>query len=184
MPLQATFSHDRSSCVEPLFHGEQSLTVHNLRAPRTRPPLLGGIREQFQRCRINAITQPGRCRPVIEDMAQMRRATRAAYLHPHHAVTAIRQLTNRITGDRLPVTGPATTGIKFRLGTKQWCLATDTAIQASCLGCPILPRERRLGAALPAYPELLGGQFAAPLIFTLLHRPAGLIVHQHRSCRP
>src|SRR3712207_2244207 len=64
---------------------------------------------------------------------------------------------------------PARARIVLRLGPKERCAASDTAINAFLLIIPILPRKGPLRAVLPGDPILLGGELLAPFFFGLLY---------------
>src|ERR1700756_979710 len=68
---------------------------------------------QFQRGRIDAVAQPGRGGPVLEDVAEMAVALRAQHFGPDHAVAQIAFLVDMGLRRRLGKARPATAGIEF-----------------------------------------------------------------------
>src|SRR6202044_946126 len=90
-------------------------------APFSSRPLpaksrLGGL--ECQGCRVDAIAQPRRRRPVVKDVAQVRITPFAGYRHTH-APAVVFGFRNVLFGDRLPEARPAGTGIELRLRRKQ-----------------------------------------------------------------
>ncbi len=67
-----------------------------------------------------------------------------------HTVAAVFAAGNRFFGKRLPVTGPARTGIELGFGTEQRRITADTMIDARGLCIPVLARERCFSAMLAA----------------------------------
>src|SRR5581483_4902228 len=69
---------------------------------------LGGRpRDEAERNAIHAVAEPGRLRPVVEDMAEMSLAEAARHLGAGHAEAVVGGLDYILLGDRLPEARPA-----------------------------------------------------------------------------
>jgi len=134
----------------------------------------GLFRNQFQRCRIDAISQACRLRPIGEHMAEVGITAGTADFDTQHTVAAVFAAGNPLFGRRVPITGPARAGIELGFGTEQRRITADTMIDAGCLCIPVLARERRFSAMLAADGILFIIQqfsqlFPAEYLFTVCH---------------
>jgi hypothetical protein len=129
--------------------------------------LLG--RFQLDRYRVDAVAQPGRRRPVVEDVAEMASAVRAGDLRPLHEEGAVDVLRHRRVLGRGVEAGPPAVGVELGLGLEQLGAAARAQVNAWGRGLPVLTRERPLGDLLPQDVVLGRGQVAPPLRLCLLH---------------
>ena len=74
---------------------------------------------EIQRRRVDAVAQPGRPRPVGEQVAEVGVAARAQHLGAAHAVRFVDPLRHRRLVDRRMEAGPAGSRIELRRGTEQ-----------------------------------------------------------------
>src|ERR1700722_4414900 len=79
----------------------------------------GLFRLQFQRRRIDAVTQTSGTGTVLEDGAEMAVALRAQYLGPHHAVADVAFLVDMAVHGRRREARPAASGIELGVGFEQ-----------------------------------------------------------------
>ena len=122
-------------------------------------------RLQNQRGRVDAIAQPSRLWSVRKDMAQMRPAagTQRLGARPHQQA-AIFFGRDGVSADRLPVAGPARTGIELGIGGKQRSVTADAMIRPGRFRSVIFPGERALGPRALGDVELQLGQTPAQLV--------------------
>src|SRR5271168_1376240 len=113
----------------------------DFRGPAARP-LKTLFRLELQRGRIDAVTQSGRPRAVLEHMAEMAVATGAKHLGADHAVGHIALLVDVTFGCRLGEAWPAAAGIELGIGLKQRLTAAGTDIGAGALLMLVLAGER------------------------------------------
>jgi hypothetical protein len=128
--------------------------------------LLGFLLE-IQGRGVDAITQAGRRRPVVGDVAEMGAAATATDLRADHSVTAIGFGIDVALGDRLVEARPTGAGIELGLRIEQLLPAADARVNALAVVVPVLAGKDRLGAFAAGNLELLGGQLSSPLIFRL-----------------
>lgn len=102
-------------------------------------------------------------------MPQVRAAIAAKQLDPAHAKTVIRALNNVGFIEFGVETGPATTGIEFTVRAKQRVATTYTMIMPPLPALIVFTSERRFGACLPGYAELLRCQLFLPLLLGLAY---------------
>jgi hypothetical protein len=78
---------------------------------------------------INAVPEPGRGRPIFEDMAQMPATLAAVGFRPNHSETAVRRGLNRALewGEKAGPSGPA---LELALSFEERLPAADTAESA------------------------------------------------------
>src|SRR4051812_35405916 len=127
----------------------------------------GRPRQEAQRNAVHAVTEPGRLRPVVEDVAEMRFAKRAGYLGAGHAEAGVVGREHVLLGDRLPEARPAGAGIILGVGDEERVVATDAAIEAGRMVVPIGAGEGRLGALLAGHAEGERRKELLPLGFAL-----------------
>ena len=68
---------------------------------------------KLEGCRVHAVTQARRRRPVVEQMAQVGTASRAENFRPHHEEGPVRGGSDILRGNRSGKTGPPSARIKF-----------------------------------------------------------------------
>src|SRR4051795_13132173 len=81
--------------------------------------LLVVLRHEVERQAVHAEALPGRCGPVIEDVAQVRAASGAADLGPDHPVTAVDDELDRLCHRWLGEARPATARLELRRRVEQ-----------------------------------------------------------------
>ena len=101
----------------------------------------------MQRCRIHAVAQAGRRRPVVEDVAQVGIAAAAQRLDANHAEAAVLALHDVGGGDRLPEARPAGAGIELGGRVEQGGVAADAAVHAAGMVVVVGAAERAFGTA-------------------------------------
>ena len=82
-------------------------------------------------------------------MAKVRVALAADNFHSDHAVAMIGYLLNDPVGERLEIAWPAAACVKFVVGVKQGCLATDAVVLPLIPVVPVGPCEGWLGVLKP-----------------------------------
>lgn len=102
---------------------------------------------ELQRQRVHAVTQTGRTWAVVEDVAEVALATRAAHFGAQHAETGVAEFDHIVPGNRLPEARPARAGIEFGGVVVQRRGATRAAIKAARRWTFVLSAESGLGAA-------------------------------------
>src|SRR3954470_22637351 len=112
------FNHHAPSC--------QSATV----ASMTR--LLRALFE-FEGDAVQAIAQAGRCRAVIEDVAEMRTATRAKHFVAFHPEAAVFHTRDDSRNEWLCETGPARAGFELGIAGEQWRVAAGAMENAAAM---------------------------------------------------
>src|SRR2546421_3838785 len=143
--------------------------VRTIRRPR------GLLGVELDRRAVDAVAQPGRLRPVVEDVAQVPTAVRARDLGPDHEVRVVRRLLDgRALGRGIKARPPAV-GVELGLGLEQLRPAARAQVGARRLGVPVLAGEGSLGSLLTQHVVLGRGQISLPLgcallDFALLHR--------------
>src|SRR5665213_2286513 len=101
--------------------------------------------------RVHAIAKAGRLRPIIEDVTQMRIATRTGNRgarYEHGRVADLRHIEFR---DRLPEARPAGAGIEFGPGVVERGVAADAAIESVTFRLRIFAGEGLFGISLARY---------------------------------
>src|ERR1700733_3527392 len=124
---------------------------------------------EVQGHRVHAVAQPGRPRPVIEDVTQVRVTAPARYggaLHSQAVVTALHDV---LLGDRLPEAGPAGAGIELGARVEQLRAAADAGIQSIGVILVIRAAEGWLGPLVARDGIGQQRQLLAPLRIGLPH---------------
>lgn len=114
---------------------------------------------------VDAVAKSSRCRAIIENMAEMGITVLTTNLGPIHAMTVISMMGYGIDIDKGIKAGPAATGIKLGFRFEKGRTTTDTGVGTVILLVDIGPGERRFGASLAGYIELLFSQLLSPLSF-------------------
>src|SRR3989344_306114 len=73
------------------------------------------LRHEIEGHRVYAIPFPGRLRPVVENMAEMRAAVRALHLHAAHEMAVIFLQRHIALVHDVIEAGPASSGLEFRV---------------------------------------------------------------------
>src|SRR6476469_10858710 len=81
-------------------------------------------RLELQRNAIQAVTKAGRCRAVIEDMTEMRAASRAKNFVAFHPEAVVFHGRDDSGNERLRKTGPTGSGFEFGVAREQRRIAT------------------------------------------------------------
>src|SRR6201996_7739355 len=137
-----------------------------------RNPIFGGprgrlFRIELQRRRIDAVTQSGRPRAVLEHMAEMTIAARAQHFGADHAVAHVAFLVDTAFGCRLGEARPAAAGIELGIGLEQRLSAAGADIGARAMLMLVFAGEGPFGRLLAQHRVLHRRQFLAPLGFAL-----------------
>ena len=94
----------------------------------------------------------------MENMAEVGIAPAADHFGSLHAKAIVLEKGDVVFIHRFPKTRPASTGIEFSLGIKQWLAATDALKDALGLRVPVSPRESAFRTLSPRNPKLFRGQ--------------------------
>src|SRR6185312_212286 len=95
---------------------------------RNRSSRLFGL--ERQRCRVEAVAQAGRRRPILEDMAEMGFAAAAQDFGAGHEEAAVGFGCHALGADRRREARPARARIEFRAGIEQFLAAADAGVDA------------------------------------------------------
>ena len=101
-------------------------------------------------------------RSVVEDVAKMRMAFRAANFRAHHPMRTVFENLDRARQGPCE-TGPAGTRVVLRLAVEQLIAARRAAVQTIIVGVDIFAGKCALSARFPQDVILVGGQFLTPL---------------------
>src|SRR5690606_20408723 len=104
---------------------------------------------------------------VVEHVAQVRPAARAAHLGADHPVTAVGEELDAVARERAEEARPPAVRVELRVGAEQLVAARATRVDADALLVEQLARPGALGARLPQDGVLLRGQLGAPLLVGL-----------------
>ena len=99
---------------------------------------------QIQRQGVDAVALPGRLRPVVEDVAEVRPAVLAEDFRPAHEETVVGVKLDRLQVGRLVKARPPGTRFELGLRTEQLGAAGGATIGAVGLGMDVFARERPL----------------------------------------
>jgi len=136
---------------------------------------------EVQSIAVHAIAQAGGRGAVVEHVAKMGVALRAAYLRARHGIGLVLVQANGVIVHRSIEAWPSRAGIVFGLGGEKRAAAGHAAIEAFALVVPIGAGEGTLGAVLARDVILLGRQVLAPLLVGFLDLWAGLASHHYIS---
>src|SRR2546423_4323731 len=125
------------------------------------------LRLELDRSRVDAVTEPGGVRAVVEDVAQVAAALRARDLRSDHEVAAVGVLLDRGGRGRGVEARPAAVSVELGVRDEQLGAAAGAPVQPGRSRVPVLARERPLGALLPQNLVLLRGPLPPPLRFRL-----------------
>src|SRR5215207_3641509 len=106
---------------------------------------------------------PSLLRPVIEDVAEVRVAARAAYLGADHPVRAVLNELYGLRRDGFGEARPAGARVVLRPAVKEQVAAGGAVVEASFVGVHVRTRERELGRRLAQDGVLLRREPLAPL---------------------
>ena len=135
-----------------------------------RPTLVALLaRHELKRQALHAVTQTGRSRSVIEDMAQVTLTTGADILGAVPAKFVIRHIKHVTFLDWLPKTRPTGAGLVFGFGIEQRKLARGAYKGPFALLVEEGTGERAFGACLAENMKLFGGKPRPPLCDGFLH---------------
>src|ERR1043166_5043867 len=130
-----------------------------------------------QRRGVDAVTQAGGFRPVIENMAEMRVAAGATDFVARHEMTGVSFDPDGFLGYRLIETRPAGAALEFRVRAEQRCAAAHTAIDTGLVIVPQLAGEGDFRTPFAGYSELFRRQLLPPFLFRLVD-----FLHGDDSC--
>src|SRR6266516_1215432 len=152
---------------------------------------------QVQCCRVDAVAQAGRPRPVGKHVTEMPTAIRAHDLCADHSERLVALLVDRLVTRRRREGRPAATGVVLRLGAEKLRAAARTPVGASLEHVIVFARKRGFRALFAEDVVLLGIELRAPLGFGLLdfcyHTPSigssiqscwSAIHYASEGCRP
>lgn len=114
---------------------------------------------QYQRRRVDAITQSGGLWSVRKNVTEVGGALLATHFIADHAVRSV-AVDADVAGRSLPKTRPTGAGIKLVRRIEQGSATTHAAICTRVVAIPIRAGKRWLGAALAAHSILLRCQRA------------------------
>src|SRR5687768_3504490 len=123
--------------------------------------LSGGY--EFQRHRIDAVSQSRRLRTIVEDVTEMRAAAFAKDLGPRFAETIVHLILDILPLNDLEKTRPTGTGIELMLRAKQMQTARTACVYSWFLVVGQLAGIRALGALLSKNVKRFGRKNLPPL---------------------
>src|SRR3990167_2935653 len=135
-----------------------------------------GLGHEVDGCRVDAVALAGGLGAVVEDMAQVGAAVRAAHFHPHHAVAGVGDALDAAGFDVLAPAGPAAAGVELGVALKQHLPAAHAAVGAVLPVVPVAAGEGTLGGGLARHLVLHRVELGAPLGLALAHRVARVVV--------
>src|ERR1700692_2284171 len=103
------------------------------------------FRLQFERRRVDAVTQSGRAGTIVEHMPEVAVATRAQYFGSDHAVADVALLVDMALRRGCGKARPAATGIELGVGFKQRLSGAGTGIGAGPVLMLVFAGERPFG---------------------------------------
>src|SRR5438552_7617054 len=121
---------------------------------------LAGV--EIERHAVQAIAQPGRLRPVLEDMAEMPAAAAAMHLGAGHEEAAVGIGLDPVL-ERRREARPAGTAVELGAGVEQGLAAAGAVIDPGAVLLVERAHPGALGAVLAQHPVLLGREAPAPL---------------------
>ena len=101
-------------------------------------------------------------------MSQMRAAAVTRDFSTDHAMAGIAMLIDNLTGEWTGEAGPATAGVVFVIGVKQFGLAAAAMVDAAVMAIPVLAGEGGFGAFLAGDAVFVWGEFTLPFEFGFL----------------
>src|SRR6185437_3021183 len=113
---------------------------------------------ELQRGAVEAVAQPCRLWPIVEQVAEVAAALGAVNLGPTHVVARVDVGFHGIGSQRSEEARPARTGIELRVRVEQRLAAAHALVHAVLLGVPVLAGEGPFGALLAGDSELFGGE--------------------------
>ena len=93
-------------------------------------PFRLGPRNKPQRCRIHAVAEMRRLRPVIENVSEVSVTLGAGNCGADHAVGQVSLLRDVFLGDRRPETRPARSRVEFRRRVEQRVVTANAAVDS------------------------------------------------------
>src|ERR1700704_5467746 len=116
---------------------------------------------EFQRKAVHAVAQPGRLRPIVEDVTEMAAAAAAVNFGPQHPEGPVFGLADGVI-ERLVKARPAGAALEFRLRGEQRQIAAGAGEDALAMFLEQWARSRAFGALLAQDLVLLRRQLRAP----------------------
>src|SRR5438105_463874 len=118
---------------------------------------------EIERDAVQAIAQPGRLRPVLENMAEMPAAAAAMHLGAGHEEAAVGVGLHPVL-ERRREARPAGAAVELGAGIEQRLAAAGAVIDPGAVLLVERARPGALGTVLAQHPVLLGRQAPAPLL--------------------
>lgn len=125
---------------------------------------------EIQHYSVDAIPEPCRGRPVVEDMTEMRFASAAFDLRPIHPIGMIGQIDHAAFANRFIETRPAATAFELGVAPEEGIAAGRTIVGADLM---ILLQRTAVGplrSLLPGDIVYVLRQYVLPLIVGQVHR--------------
>ena len=117
---------------------------------------------ELKRHRINAVAEAGRPRSIIKNMTKMCVATTASHFGSSHSRWQIDYCSDFCICRWFEKTWPASSGIKFGAGLKEFVVTTDASVSTILIAVVVLATKWRLGASLATYVILLISKISTP----------------------
>src|SRR6516225_3259248 len=124
---------------------------------------------KVERRSIHAITQPGRLRAVVENVAEVAAAAAAVHFGAGHEKAAVGLRLDRLL-DRRRKARPAGSAVELGVGGEQRLAATGTMVDAFAVLLVERARSSTLGAVVTQDPILRRRQLAPPLLLAQYDR--------------
>jgi len=128
---------------------------------------LGGF--EIQRGRIDAVTLPGGCRTVVEEMPKVGATMGAHDLGPHHEMTRVFNSADSPFIHRIPETGPTASCIKLRVRCEEFLATADAGVHPFAGNVPVFAGERPFCSFFTRYSILFGSELFLPFFVGLRH---------------
>src|SRR5262249_49178518 len=131
---------------------------------RSGPSLL---RLEVETHRVQTVAQTGGCRPVVEDVAEVRAAGRAMDLGAAHEQAAVFLGLDVFRRRRRPKVRPTRTRFELGVGAEELAAAAGAAVHPLVVMVPVFAGERALRPLFPKDAILLLRELLAPFLIGL-----------------
>jgi hypothetical protein len=132
---------------------------------------------------IDAVTQVGRGRAIVEHVPQVPAATGAEDLRAHHIMRVVQLLLHRFLAGRFVKAGPAAVGVELGGRLEQQFATPGTVVRAPPFLVQVLPRVGGLCPRPTQHLIGLGRKNLPPLRVCLLHPISRLSPHRKAQQR-
>lgn len=131
--------------------------------------LLSGSRNKFERCRINAVTEPCWSWTIVKNMSQVSVAFFACNFGSGHAMTFIENKIDTVFIRSIAKSWPSAPGIIFLRRCKQNRSASNTGIFSGLVKFVVFAGKRSFCSLFACYMKLHGCKNLLPLLIGLYY---------------